>query len=113
MIQAYKSFWSQAFNFKGRTSRADFWSVWLIHLIICIALLLLLVAFSITEFIGIFIGPGIFAAAIPNLSLEIRRLRDAGRDWKWMIFGFIPFIGPIWLFVLLVEPTMEIDGGYD
>ena len=23
MIQAYKSFWSQAFNFKGRTSRAD------------------------------------------------------------------------------------------
>ena len=88
-------------------------SVWLIHLIICIALLLLLVAFSITEFIGIFIGPGIFAAAIPNLSLEIRRLRDAGRDWKWMIFGFIPFIGPIWLFVLLVEPTMEIDGGYD
>ena len=26
MIQAYKSFWSQAFNFKGHTSRADFWS---------------------------------------------------------------------------------------
>jgi uncharacterized membrane protein YhaH (DUF805 family) len=40
------------------------------------------------------------------LPLTIRRLRDAGRHWAWLFISLLPFIGGIWLLVLLVQPSV-------
>ncbi|HAQ59678.1 MAG TPA: DUF805 domain-containing protein, partial [Microbacterium sp.] len=51
---------------------------------------------------------GLFAWAtgilIPSLALSIRRLRDAGLPWPWVLLGLIPF-GVIALGVLWCQPS--------
>lgn len=37
---------------------------------------------------------------IPNLALAVRRLHDQDKSGWWILIGFIPLIGAIWLFVL-------------
>ena len=53
---------------------------------------------------------GIYAVAqiFPSLSLTVRRLRDAGKNWPWIFIGFLPRIGGIWLIVLLAQPTVSL-----
>ena len=40
MVQAYKKFWLGAFTFNKKTSRKDFWSALLTHIIIFVILFL-------------------------------------------------------------------------
>jgi len=49
------------------------------------------------------------AAFIPGLSLTVRRLRDAGKNWPWIFINLIPFIGGIWLIVILCGKSVESD----
>jgi uncharacterized membrane protein YhaH (DUF805 family) len=47
-----------------------------------------------------------FTQIFPSLSLTVRRLRDAGKPWSWIFISLVPFIGGIWLIVLLAQPTV-------
>ena len=40
---------------------------------------------------------------IPALAVTVRRLHDVGKSGWMMLIVFIPFIGPIWLLVLLLK----------
>ena len=42
------------------------------------------------------------AAFLLGLSLTIRRLHDQDKSGFWYFIGFVPFIGGIWLLVLMV-----------
>jgi uncharacterized membrane protein YhaH (DUF805 family) len=44
---------------------------------------------------------------LPNLAVTVRRLRDIGKDWPWIFIALIPFIGAIWLLVLLAKPSQS------
>ena len=143
MIKAYIDFWKRAFDFSGRSTRPDYWWVYLINVIINT---ILVVGFVLIPFFSsVSNDPAIlydsaeiqkmnnqtelqkiiFSYAwplmlfslielIPQLSLQIRRLRDAGFHPAWVLLsyiGLIPFlalftlIGSIVLLIMSCQPT--------
>ena len=118
MIEAYKKFWKGYVDFEGRSTRSDYWFVYLVDVLITFAYFLLqavfggLVAVTESSFLAvislilllIFFAYGI-AACLPGIALTVRRLRDAGYNWPYIFVTFIPFVGPIIFIVLLCKPT--------
>ena len=98
----FKEFWSRAFDFKGKTSRKDFWMEFLFWNLI--SLLLILCGLSFYIELGwqtpIILIPSIhlIASIIPNISIQIRRLRDAGKSPAWILISLVPLIQLILLF---------------
>ena len=79
LIEAYKSAWIRSFYYEGRSTRSDYWWFVLANLIVTI---------------------------VPGLPLAVRRLRDAGKSWPWLLISLIPIIGGIWLIVLFCQPSI-------
>ena len=118
MIEAYKKFWKGYVDFEGRSTRSDYWFVYLVNVLITFAYFLLqavfggLVAVTESSFLAvislilllIFFAYGI-AAFLPSIALTVRRLRDAGYNWPYIFIPLIPFVGWIILIVLLCKPT--------
>lgn len=112
MLNAYKKYWQNYVNFEGRSSRSDFWWVALVHF---------LISFVFGIFSGIMtatvsydysygtpeFGPGFWiitvfsfvwglANFLPGLALSVRRLRDAGYHWAFILLPLIiviPILG--------------------
>jgi len=103
MINAYKSFWTRAFDYKGISSRSDYWLAVLANAIV-------------GGIIGAFTG-GVespiyiiffLASMVAGLSMNVRRVRDMGKTWQWIFITLIPLVGPIWFIVLTCQPSMPI-----
>ena len=116
MINAYKNFFKGYVDFAGRSTRSDYWWIWLGNMIIYIPFFLsygnaianpqdegALIALGGTAIIYMAIG---LALLLPGLALTVRRLRDAGFHWALIFIVFIP-LGSIVLLVLLAMPTKE------
>ena len=88
-------------DFKGKTSRRQFWMGYLCFV------LLLLTLFSIDVAIGeempICTLVGTLALTVPFAAAAIRRLHDTGRSGWWFLIQYVPVVGPIWLLVLLAR----------
>lgn len=88
-------------DFKGKTSRRQFWMGYLCFV------LLLLTLFSIDVAIGeempICTLVGTLAFTVPFAAAAIRRLHDTGRSGWWFLIQYVPVVGPIWLLVLLAR----------
>ena len=99
MLSFYPQFWTQAFDFEGRTSRIDYWKIVLVNLII--GGVLSKVSPSAVYFV--------FAVAsiCPGLAMNIRRIRDTGRSWQWIFISLIPFIGFLWLLWIELQPSAD------
>ena len=99
MLSFYPQFWTQAFDFEGRTSRIDYWKIVLVNLII--GGVLAKVSPSAVYFV--------FAVAsiCPGLAMNIRRIRDTGRSWQWIFISLIPFVGVLWLLWIELQPSAE------
>ena len=118
MIEAYKKFWKGYVDFEGRSTRSDYWFVYLVNVLITFAYFLLqavfggLVAVTESSFLAvislilllIFFAYGV-AMVLPGIAITVRRLRDAGYNWPYIFVAFIPFVGWIILIVLLCKPT--------
>ncbi|MFQ7176567.1 MAG: DUF805 domain-containing protein [Streptococcus salivarius] len=118
MIEAYKKFWKGYVDFEGRSTRSDYWFVYLVNVLITFAYFLLqavfggLAAATDSSFLAvislilllIFFAYGI-AACLPGIAVTVRRLRDAGYNWPYIFISLIPFVGPIIFIVLLCKPT--------
>ena len=122
LLSAYGRYWKKAFDFKGRTSRAEFWSALLVGMVVGMGLFygtyggfdqyyneLLEIAetggsISTPVFLTIFS----WVNCIPGLSIYVRRLRDVGKSWPWFFILLIPFIGAIWFLVLLLKPSKSV-----
>ena len=93
-LNAYKVFWIKAINFNSNTSRSDWWRVQFINLIIfflTIPILLRTFGFNVYGIVCI----------IPQVAIDVRRLRDFGKDWKWIFINLIPVFGWIVWFIWL------------
>ena len=117
MINAYKNFFKGYVDFAGRSTRSDYWWVWLGNMIIYIPFFFAygnalanprnesaLIALGGIAIIYMVIG---LALLLPGLALTVRRLRDAGFHWALIFVAFIPMVGGIALMVLLAMPTKE------
>ncbi len=118
MIEAYKKFWKGYVDFEGRSTRSDYWFVYLVNILIIFAYFLLQAVFggiaaaTDSSFLAvislilllIFFAYGI-AACLPGIALTVRRLRDAGYNWPYIFVAFNPICRLFILIVLLCKPT--------
>ena len=116
MFRAYKKYWMGYVDFTGRPTRSEYWLAVLANTIVTIIL------FSIVIVVIVFDSPDspyhvilnlpyllvmtyFPASFIPSISLQVRRLRDAGYHWALIFLRFALGIGGIILLVLYCQPT--------
>lgn len=118
MIEAYKKFWKGYDDFRGRSTPSDYWFAFSAHVLIFFAYLLLdgvferilsttgsRAVFTISLYLLlIFFAYGV-AAILPGIAITVRRLRDAGCNWLYILIPLIPFVGIFILIFLLCQPT--------
>lgn len=119
MINAYKNFFKGYVDFAGRSTRSDYWWVWLGNMILLVPFYsvyfkalanprneAVLMALGGIAIIYMIFGIALF---LPGLALTVRRLRDAGFHWALIFIIFIPMVGPLVLLVLLAMPTKQVE----
>ena len=104
LINAFASAWKRSFDYTGRSDRGDYWFFLLASFIV---LLVLNIVGSFVPFIGVLANIYLITELVPHLSLAVRRLRDAGKDWQW-IFVSVTLIGTIWLLYLHTLPSSRL-----
>ena len=118
MINAYKNFFKGYVDFAGRSTRSDYWWVFLGNMILYIPFFLTygnalansrnegaLISLGFIAIIYFIFGLALF---LPSLALMVRRLRDAGFHWALIFIIFVP-LGSFVLLVLLAMPTKEAE----
>lgn len=99
-------------DFKGRARRQEYWMFFLFNVIAAFALVMVGGAIG-----GALDAPAIamipymiyiLGVLIPGLAVSVRRLHDQNKSGWYYLVAFIPFIGGIWLLVLLAT---EGDSG--
>ncbi|MCD6632345.1 DUF805 domain-containing protein [Lactococcus cremoris] len=119
MFNAYKNFWRQSFDFKNRSSRSDYWWVFLINLIIYLVLMttfLFSSGFSaaltadvdhfsaVTWLALILLIIWGLASIVPMSALAMRRIRDTGLSpFLWLVFPVSIILGEftqIWAMII-------------
>ena len=103
--------------FSGRARRKEYWMFVLFAFIIQILAAVLDNLLDIT-FPGpyMFYGPIYIIAGLvmilPNLAVTIRRLHDTGKSGWFIFISLIPFIGSIWLLVLMFTNSQPGENSY-
>ena len=127
MINAYKNFFKGYAEFTGRSTRPDYWWVWLGNFILSIPFWVIYIytvflsavmdsvsdsaseaAFMIFGLVAIIYVVFYLAILVPTIALTIRRLRDAGFHWAFIFLRFVP-MGGIALLILFAMPTKETE----
>ena len=112
MLNAYKNFWKGYLNFSGRSTRPEFWWVWLLNMVIFFPVYYSL--FTGLEFDNPIINIALFSMYIilllvefvPLLALIVRRLRDVGIHWAYIFIVFVP-LGALTLLIMLAMPSQR------
>ena len=127
MIDAYKNFFKNYAEFTGRSTRPDYWWVWLGNLILSIPFWIIYfytvflsavmdsvsdsdseATFMVFGLVAIIYAVFYLAILVPTLALSVRRLRDAGFHWAFIFLRFAP-MGGIALLILFAMPTKETE----
>ena len=127
MIDAYKNFFKNYAEFTGRSTRPDFWWVWLGNLILSIPFWIIYfyivylstvmdsvsdsaseATFMVLGLVVIIYAIFYLAILVPTLALSVRRLRDAGFHWAFIFLRFAP-MGGLALLILFAMPTKETE----
>ena len=91
---AYKNFWQNFTDFQGNTSRKEWWYVQIVNIIITLITLPLFVAITGFNLYGI-------VCIVPQIAIDLRRLNNFGKDWKWIFINLVPFLGWFLWFIWL------------
>lgn len=110
MIEWYKKVVFENYaNFNGRARRSEYWYFVLANGLISI--LLIVIGAIVGGIFGDAITGGIIGYAlfglytlttiVPGIGVVVRRLHDTGKSGWYYFVALIPFIGGIWLLILL------------
>ena len=121
MLKSYLSAWKKPFDFKGKSTRKEYWQFLILNAIILGFLVLIgvllgsaadysfPVAISTTLYlIGLLLIFGSFWISLP---LTVRRIRDVGMSWKWIFFVSLPYIGGVFVLIFLTRSSMVVIDG--
>lgn len=89
---AFKYCW----HYTGRSSRSEYWWFYLFELLIGIPTL----------------GIGLLVCLFPALSLTIRRLHDSGRSGWNYLWCFLPIVGGLIVFIMLLMDSEHCENKY-
>jgi uncharacterized membrane protein YhaH (DUF805 family) len=105
--------------FSGRARRKEYWMFALINFVIVIVLEGLFIFPTLLNGNGDFPTFGYilvmlysFGLFLPSLGVMIRRLHDVGKSGWWYFVALIPFIGAIWLLILLISDSQPGTNQY-
>lgn len=95
---------AEYFTFRGRASRSEYWFFALFTLLMSIGGEIAdnLSGFRIAPDVGLFGTILAIALFIPSLAVTSRRFHDAGWSFWWYLMVFLPVIGWIFIFYVLV-----------
>ena len=109
----YLKVWRQYADFSGRARRTEYWMFCLFNMLIMLLLyILFIIGISLESYaleMAIIFLYCIYALAtiIPNLAVSVRRLHDVGKGGGWIFISLIPFIGGIWLLILMCTDSQQ------
>ena len=118
MIEAYKKFWKGYVDFTGRSTRSDYWFAVLANILVIWAFGIITSIFIVANggsmdgalgtiatvmILAMFVY--CLAVILPFISIQVRRLRDAGYNWPYIFIPLIPFVGIFIFIFLLCQPT--------
>lgn len=133
-MNAYRSFWRRYFDFKGHSTRKEYWVPTLVNIVIMAILLVLIYASSSSKLVWLvntlsgIVLIFVIAMIIPQIAVQVRRLHDINRKGFLVylnlvlvlvesfpregsvlatIINFIGLILGIWLFVYMCLRTQE------
>lgn len=95
--EAVRSFFIRYIDFSGRSSRAEYWFVFLMNFLITTAIGFL--AKNVSNAFGILDSVYSLAVLIPMLAIDFRRLHDTGRSGWYLLLWIIPIVG--WIILLI------------
>ncbi len=102
-------------DFRGRASRSQFWwfqlflvLVFFGYLIVLAALYALADAEPSDEAANVIVVLYFLVIFLPALSIQIRRLRDAGLGWGFIFLSLVPFLGALALIVMYLLPSKGV-----
>ena len=106
MIEAYKKFLSNYANFKGCSSRSDYWWVILCNFIIgfIIGFVSGITGIKEVQYLSYIYS---LAVLIPGIALVVRRLHDINKSGWYYFMVLIPIAGPIIMLVYLLTDRVE------
>lgn len=102
----YKDFWTRAFDFRGRSSRAAYWHPFWINMVI--AILIGMFTGSVSEggfdIIGILFS---FLITVPTYAVMVRRRHDCGKSGRiiviYAVLSVLNGIATIWVSTVYLE----------
>ena len=111
MLTAIRSFFKGYANFSGRSTRPEFWWVWLLNMVIFLPAYSLFTGVESDKAIR---NIAVFSMCIilfiiefvPLLALIVRRLRDVGIHWAYIFIVFVP-LGALTLLIMLAMPSQR------
>ena len=123
MLKSYLSAWKKPFNFRGKSTRKEYWQFLILNAIILGFAVLTGVlgaakndsfpvtvsgAFYLISIVGLLLSFGSLWIALP---LTVRRIRDVGMSWKWIFFASLPYIGGVFVLIFLTRSSMVVIDG--
>ena len=99
--QAVTSVFSNYATFSTRASRSEYWYF---TLFIVIVLIVLEVFDGGLHSGGVLTGLFALGMFVPQFAVAVRRMHDIDRRGRWILLGFLPVVGWIWLLILLCKP---------
>ena len=113
---------SQYADFSGRARRKEYWMFALFNMIFIFAWTILFMVVLFITHSGIY---ETFLTAtyatylcyciilfLPSLAVSVRRLHDVGKSGWWLFINLIPFIGAIWLLILMLTDGQPGENKY-
>jgi len=91
-------------DFSGRATRQEYWMFVLVSSLIFAVLLIVSLLIRI---LVLLLPIVLLLLVIPNISIVARRLHDTDRSGWWQLISIVPYIGGIFLIVLLVQDSHD------
>jgi len=109
---AVKNFFRYYARFSGRSSRTEYWYPWIAGQILPAYYVLINTLEMEPDTYGLLLAPLVVltylvlpASVVPSLSIMSRRLRDGGISPYFLFFVFLPVLGWLALFVMMMFPS--------
>ena len=103
-------------DFKGRASRSEYWWFWGFYVFIWVGIPMF--AFIVTEALGTdfsltvstiilltMYSICVLGLLIPFIAVSVRRLHDSGLSGWHVLWRFVPYLGSIITFILMLRKT--------
>lgn len=104
-------------NFEGRARRTEYWMFQLFNVLAIVVLeILMVIGAAISPVLGILFGLVVIVYAlgviVPSIAVATRRLHDTDRSGWWQLFGLVPLVGPIVVFIFTVLDSQPGDNRF-